>query len=160
MPKFGRDHAVILLFGLGIVSTVASNFILTRASTRELSQRAPDREKRVNNRADSKHQMKPSRNYSSESMIHQEQGRGIPCTCLPVTSERIIFHEVREIMSHFEEADASDCVGFRRDVLLDKIVERFRWGVGRLSCKTLEDIHESIFEKNCQEDLARKTQEK
>ncbi|TGO23613.1 hypothetical protein BPAE_0127g00340 [Botrytis paeoniae] len=161
MFDLSRKHAVILSFGLGIASTVASNFILTRVSTRDLSESALERRrKRIKDNAGGKHQGDSSGIHSTELMIRQHQGLGISCTCSPVASEIINPQELKLIMSVFEEADANDCMGSQRDVLRDKIIERFGLGVEKLSCKTLNEIDESIIEKTCQKNGARISKQK
>ncbi|TGO47979.1 hypothetical protein BCON_0256g00070 [Botryotinia convoluta] len=121
MPNLSREHVVILSFGLGIASTVASNFILTHVSTRELSQSTLERSRnRTKDNADGKHQVYEYRgslgdtktgdlsgNHSAALTIRQDQGLGISCTCPPVASEIINFQELKDIMSAFEEADAN-----------------------------------------------------
>ncbi|TGO19791.1 hypothetical protein BTUL_0002g00340 [Botrytis tulipae] len=147
MFNLSRRHAVILSFGLGIASAVASKLYLTRGSTRDLSESAGD-----------KHQRDPSGSHSSESTIHE--GLGISCTCLPVASEIINFQEVKKIMSAFEEAGKNDCEGPERHVYLDKIIERFRLGIEKLSCETLKEIHGYIIEKTHQKNEARISKKK
>ncbi|KAF5868220.1 putative wd repeat-containing protein [Botrytis fragariae] len=160
MFNLSRKHAVILSFGLGISSTVASKFILTRVSTRDLSESALERgRKRIKDNAGGKHQKGSSGSHSTELTIRQHQSLGISCTCSPVASEIISPQELKVIMSVFEEADANDCMGSQQDVTRDKIIERFRLGVEKLSCKTLREIDESIIEKTCQKNGARITED-
>ncbi|KAF7887950.1 uncharacterized protein EAF01_011104 [Botrytis porri] len=156
MSDLSRKHAVVLSFGLGIASTIASNFILTRVSTRELSQSAHERSrKRTEDNAGDEHQKDRSRSRSSESTIRQHEGLDISCTCLPVGSEKINFQEVKEIISAFEEAGETDCNGSQRRVYRNMIIGRFRSGIEKLSCETLQEIYESIIEKTCQKNGAR-----
>ncbi|KAF7939233.1 uncharacterized protein EAE97_007313 [Botrytis byssoidea] len=110
-----------------------------------------------NNTGD-KHQRDPSGSHSSGSRIHE--GLDISCTCLPVASEIVNFQEVKKIMSAFEEAGENDCEGSNRYVYRDKIIERFRLGIEKLSCETLKEIYESIMGKSFQKNGARITKKK
>ncbi|TEY56944.1 hypothetical protein BOTCAL_0223g00050 [Botryotinia calthae] len=141
MPNMIRKHAVI---GLGIVSTVASTFILTRISIRKLYQRALERsQKRMKDNASSKHQTTEHRGSLGETKIGEPSGNHITeltirrCTCLPVAYKIINRPEIRKIMSAFEKADAIDCKGSQRHIPRDKIIEAFSLGIDKLSLRTL-----------------------
>ncbi|KAF7893897.1 hypothetical protein EAF00_007411 [Botryotinia globosa] len=159
MFNLSRKHAVILSFGLGTASAVASKLYFTRGSTRNLSEsvREMRRNPSKNNTGD-KHQRDPSGSHSSKSTIHEGLGRS--CTCLPVASGIINFQEVKKIMSVFEKAGENDFEGPQRYVFRDKIIERFHLGIEKLSCETLKEIYESIIEKTYQKNGARITKKK
>ncbi|ATZ50638.1 hypothetical protein BCIN_06g01330 [Botrytis cinerea B05.10] len=161
MSNLIRQHAVILWSGLGIVSTAASTFVLTRISTRKLYQKALDRsQERMNDNAGGKHQatehggplgetkMEPSVKHSIGLTIRR-------CTCRPIASGITNWPEIRKIMSAFENADPKDCKGSQRDVYRDKIIEEFSLGTEKLSCDTLKRIYESIIERPYQKNGAR-----
>ncbi|THV50631.1 hypothetical protein BGAL_0142g00100 [Botrytis galanthina] len=161
MFTLNRKHAIILSFGLGIASAVASKLFLTHVSTRDLSNSAIEKEReKSENDAGGKHQRDTSGSRSSESMISLNQGLGISCTCLEVASEIISFQEVKEIMSAFEKAGENDCEESQRQEYQDKIIGRFRLGIEKLSCETLREIYKRVIEKTSQKNGARITKKK
>lgn len=162
MFTLDRKHAIILSFGLGIASAVASKLFLTHVSTRDLSNSALEKEReKSENDAGGKHQRDTSGSHSSESTISLDQGLGISyCTCLEAASEIISFQEVKEIMSVFAEAGENHCNGSQRQEHQDKIIGRFRLGIEKLSCETLREIYERVIEETSQKNGARITKKK